>query len=385
MALTQGYVYDFEGIDAQLLTYSLGAWYVISEDKIAIKGRMRLGGIEYDGTSSIAYINGPFSNPVGEVEYFIGDTWYAADLEPFIVPSTMDAPWYSGINLGERNAMFYSGWVSFEKSFGFTAAVSNIEIWVFDTDGGGLEKKINTISKNSGVYLPDIFTASDVYGFAKVTDGAMRLEMYYPQTLLQDIVSSQATPPDSQQISPGTSQGYAGTGGGDVNDQIKIKSSMKNKTYSFLPLHTWYIDYAIATGMRKILLPDGSVRLLVANLTNNKFDLYNVSNGGVILMFSDLWDETYHGAQLGYLLDGTLVSYAWKIVYTPPTGDSDALITYSLYFKRSLNDGSMWEIPILAKSGITGISGLPVMTQESNTGKIKIGSVYSNDMGLTWH
>ncbi len=307
----------------------------------------------------------------------IETVWLAVPALPFAVPLPMgfvsDAL-ATGLTLPD-------GWVTFEKSFGFASPPDTINLLGVTEDDE--EYAGITIPKNSGIYIPDYLTlnrhAATLRAFAGDLS-APELVLSYADYVLEAVTNTQLGSSDVMQVQPTITADL-----GDraiVSDvsyrKVRIKSKVPPKASAF-------IDNAGAAGACAVLMNDGTVRLLVSKFADGGFDLYEVSNTGATLMFSDLWDDTYHGAQIAWLIDGTLISYAWKITYFAGDDDTDAGARYGLYFKRSLDDGTHWEIQQTVVENLTSVTGLPILTQNIVTGKLTIGNKFSNDMGLNWN
>lgn len=327
-------------------------------------------------------INGPFGNPFGTIDVQPFFTYTGGlpslsypirtlNLKPFAVPSP--------VSIASPEAMVIpSGWVTFEKSFGFNAAIDTVNVYsiVEDTPPGESDFYAPlTVPVQDGIYLPDFGTDSIQIG---ADTDAPRVDLFSTNVALYKTIFTQLYSPDVKTIMPTVSNGTDNSNATlPIKQYVNIRSVTK-------PTHNYHIDNAVARAGCEVLLNDGTMRLLIANTATRRFDLYAVSNTGATLMFEDIWNEDYHGAQIAWLMDGTLVSYAWRISYFAGDDDHAAGIRYALYFKRSLDDGTHWEIQQTVAENITSLQTLPVLTQQIKTGKITIGDYHSDNMGLDW-
>lgn len=302
-------------------------------------------------------------------------TWLVVQAEPFVIPTPAGYP-IKSTGPPESQIDLLSipgGWVTFEKTLWFNNERETVQINGIDFDSGNIYDGV-TIPAKSGFYAPDYLTVNthDAYLQASAGTGPA-LRFTYDNSIPESTFFTQIAAPDELKIQPNVSVQTVTSG--QWHQRILVKQAN---------MPSGYINNASTSGGAKTLMYDGTIRLLVSK-TVGGFDLYKASGTGVTLMFENVWDETYHGAQIAWVLDGTLVSYAWKINYVAAHDDVPAHITYSLYFKRSLNDGAQWEIRQTVAEDIEFISGLPVLTQNPATGVLKIANMFSNDMGLTWN
>lgn len=380
MALSQSYIYNPLQVGS-----TDGLLYILYEDKLAVRNaQVRINGIEYNAGSDIVYIDQPHSNPMGAMEYRKNGQWLDAELKPFVVitPSQLGSV-FTG---SEYVAVTPGAWVSFEKSFGFSEALEFVWFYSIRRSDGNDHNIGYSISKDDGIYMPDLLLTrsfdSPLYVFPTTSlisgiTGSVPLVMQYSGEVVEDIITTQRYPDYYFSVAPKIAA--------DITLKDFVWQSSVKVTSITKAAPVFRIPNVTASGATKVVMLDGTVRLLVSKVLSQGFDLYEVSNTGATLMFTDLWDENYHGAQLGWLLDGTLVSYAWKLSYFADSEEDDPFVHYSLYFKRSLDDGTSWEIQQTVAENIQNINGLPILTQDINTGKLTIGSFHSDDMGLTWH
>lgn len=146
----------------------------------------------------------------------------------------------------------------------------------------------------------------------------------------------------------------------------------------------------LETLAQDVIVPDiatqvnGGNLMLGVNLETWEWDLYRFNkNKGTTaeVVMAQIWDRTFDAAHLYVLLDGTLLSSAWKFDL--------AKSTYSLWVRRCIDGiGETWSAPIEIDS-FSDIDERDYFQptweiKQERTGTVILGDYKSDDMGSTW-
>jgi hypothetical protein len=147
------------------------------------------------------------------------------------------------------------------------------------------------------------------------------------------------------------------------------------------------VDFHNYSGWAGTAAKDGQLIFLAFNRALTRWELHAGYKWEVINLMSVPWDENYHLATPSYLIEGTICTVAWKVIYEDsPGGDPLQIARFELWFKKSIDGGITWSDEEL----ITTVSK-PVLTrvvQNLTSGRYEVtlnGIVkWSDNGGSTW-